>query len=68
MNDLKCPVHGIALVGKEVPIFYGMPTLDSDIFEIGRRFPHHGLCTDGMRYSKYYVPISELHLPGAQTN
>jgi len=26
------------------------------------------LYTDGIRYSKYYVPISELHLPGAQTN
>ena len=36
MKDLKCSVHGTALVEKEVPIFYGMPTPDSNIFEIGR--------------------------------
>ena len=47
MKDLKCPVHGTALVEKEVPVFYGMPTQDSDIFEIGSRFPHHGLRTIG---------------------
>ena len=38
MKDLKCSVHGTALVEKEVPVFYGMPTQDSDIFEIGSRF------------------------------
>ena len=43
MKDLKCPVHGKKLMEKEVPVFYGMPTPDSDIFEIGREFPHHGL-------------------------
>jgi hypothetical protein len=26
------------------------------------------LYTDRIRYSKYYIPISELHLPGAQIN
>jgi hypothetical protein len=34
MKDLKCSVHGTKLVEKEVPVFYGMPTPDSDIFEI----------------------------------
>ena len=43
MKDLKCSVHGTELVEKEVPVFYGMPTPDSDIFEIDSRFPHHGL-------------------------
>mgnify|MGYP000461959282 CR=1 FL=1 len=43
MKDLKCSVHGTALMEKEVPVFYGMPTLDSDISEINSRFPHHGL-------------------------
>ena len=47
MKDLKCSVHGTALVEKEVPVFYGMPTPDSDIFEIGSRFPHHGLWSIG---------------------
>ncbi len=47
MKDSKCSVHGTALIEKEVPIFYGMPTPDSDIFEIGRRFPHHGLWSIG---------------------
>jgi hypothetical protein len=47
MKDLKCSVHGTALVEKEVPVFYGMPMADSDIFEIGRRFPHHGLWSIG---------------------
>ena len=47
MKDLKCSVHGTALVEKEVPIFYGMPTPDSDIFEIDSRFPHHGLWSIG---------------------
>ena len=47
MNDLKCPVHGTVLVEKEVPVFYGMPSPDSDIFEIGDRFPHHGLWSVG---------------------
>ena len=47
MADLKCSVHGTALVEKEVPIFYGMPAPDSDIFEIGRRFPNHGLWSVG---------------------
>lgn len=32
---------------KEVPVFYRMPTPDSDIFEIGSRFPHHGLWSLG---------------------
>ena len=43
MKDSKCSVHGTVLVEQEVPIFYGMPAPDSDIFEIGRKFPHHGL-------------------------
>ena len=47
MNDLKCPVHDTTLVEKEVPVFYGMPTQDSDIFEIGSWFPHHGLWSIG---------------------
>ena len=47
MKDLKCSVHGTALVEKEVPIFYGMPTPDSDIFEIDSRFPNHGLWSIG---------------------
>ena len=47
MKDLKCSVHGTALVEKEVPVFYGMPAQDSNIFEIGRRFPHHGLLSIG---------------------
>jgi hypothetical protein len=44
---LVCRVHGKELIEKEVPVFYGMPTADSDIFEIGRRFPHHGLWSIG---------------------
>ena len=47
MKDLKCPVHGAELVEKEVPVFYGMPTPDSDIFEIDSRFPNHGLWSLG---------------------
>ena len=47
MNDLKCSVHGTALIEKEVSIFYGMPTPDSNIFEIDSRFPHHGLWSIG---------------------
>jgi len=47
MKDLKCSVHGTELVEKKVPVFYGMPTPDSDIFEIGSRFPHHGLWSLG---------------------
>jgi hypothetical protein len=47
MKDLECSVHGTALVEKEVPVFYGMPTPDSDIFGIGSKFPHHGLWTIG---------------------
>jgi hypothetical protein len=47
MNDLKCPVHGTTLIKKDVPIFYGMPSPDSDIFEIGRKFPNHGLWSIG---------------------
>ena len=47
MKDLKCSVHGRELVEKEVPVFYGMPTPDSDIFEIGSRFPQHGLWSQG---------------------
>ena len=42
-TNLICRVHGTALVEKEVPVFYRMPTPDSDIFGIGSRFPHHGL-------------------------
>ena len=34
MKDLKCSVHGTKLVEKEVPVFYGMPTADSDISEL----------------------------------
>ena len=47
MVDLKCSVHGTALIEKEVPVFYGMPAPDSDIFEIGDRFPHHGIWSIG---------------------
>ena len=47
MKDSKCSVHGTALIEKEVPIFYGMPTPDSDIFEIDSKFPHHGLWSIG---------------------
>ena len=47
MKDSKCSVHGTVLVEQEVPIFYGMPAPDSDIFEIGRKFPHHGLWSIG---------------------
>ena len=47
MKDLKCFIHGTALTGKEVPVAYGMPTPDSDIFEIGSRFPYHGLWSLG---------------------
>ena len=46
MKDLECSVHGTALVEKEMPVFYGMPTPDSDIFEIGSRFLHPGLRLD----------------------
>ena len=42
-RDRTCRVHGTVLVEKEVPVFYGMPTQDSNIFEIGPKFPHHGL-------------------------
>ena len=47
MKNSKCSVHGKELIEKEVPIFYGMPTPDSDIFEIDSRFPHHGLWSIG---------------------
>ena len=47
MKNSICSVHGTELVEKEVSIFYGMPTPDSDIFEIGSRFPHHGLWSIG---------------------
>ena len=47
MKDLKCSVHGTELVEKEVPVFYGMPTANSNIFEIDSRFPHHGLWSIG---------------------
>jgi hypothetical protein len=47
MKDLKCSVHGTALVEKEEPVFYGMPTQDSNIFGIGSKFPHHGLWSLG---------------------
>ena len=47
MKDLKCSVHGTAPVEKEVPVFYGMPTQDSDICAIDSRFPHHGLWSLG---------------------
>ena len=47
MKDLECSVHGTALIEKEVPVFYGMPAADSNIFEIGSKFPHHGLWTIG---------------------
>ena len=46
-TDGTCRVHGKELIEKEVPVFYGMPTPDSDIFEIGRKFPHHGLWSIG---------------------
>ena len=47
MSALVCRVHGTELIEKEVPVFYGMPTEDFDIFEIGSRFPHHGLWSIG---------------------
>ena len=47
MKDLECSVHGTALVEKEVPVFYGMPTPGSDIFAIDSRFPRHGLWSLG---------------------
>ena len=47
MENLKCSVHGTALIEKDVPVFYGMPTPDSDIFEIGSKFPPHGLWSLG---------------------
>ena len=47
MKDLKCSVHRTELVEKKVPVFYGMPTPDSDIFAIDSRFPHHGLWSLG---------------------
>jgi len=41
VTNLSCPVHGTALVEKEVPIFYRRrATLKS---EIDSKFPHHGL-------------------------
>jgi hypothetical protein len=43
----KCPVHGAALVEKEVSVIYGMLAPDSDIFEISSRFPYHGLLSLG---------------------
>ena len=46
-TDRTCRVHGTVLVEKEVPVFYGMPTPDSNIFEIDSRFPHHGLWSIG---------------------
>ena len=46
-TDLICRVHWTALVEKEEPVFYRMPPPDSDIFEIGRRFPNHGLWSIG---------------------
>ena len=47
MKDLECSVYGTALIEKEEPVFYGMPAPDSDIFEIGSRFLHHGLWSIG---------------------
>ena len=47
MKDSKCSVHGTALIEKDVPIFYGMPSDDSDIFKISSKFPHHGLWSIG---------------------
>ena len=47
VTNLSCPVHDTELVDKEVPIFYGMPAPDSNIFEIDSRFPHHGLWSIG---------------------
>ena len=55
MKDLKCAVHGTALIEKEVPVFYGMLTQDSNIFEIGSKFPHHGLWTIGVARSPMTV-------------
>ena len=46
-TDGTCRVHGKELIGKEVPIFYGMPTPDSNILEIDSSFPHHGLWSIG---------------------
>ena len=42
---MLCPQDGVG--GKKVPVFYGMPTPDSDIFAIDSRFPHHGLWSLG---------------------
>ena len=47
MKTLKCSVHGTELVDKKVPVFYGMPTPDSDIFAIDSGSPHHGLWSLG---------------------
>ena len=55
MKDLKCSVHGTELVEKEVPVFYGMPTPDSDIFAIDSRFPRHGLWSLGVAKSPMTV-------------
>ena len=57
MKDLECSVHGSALVEKEVPIFYGMPTPDFDIFEIGSRFPHQVTSTVTERGSNTRVKL-----------
>ena len=47
MKDSKCSVHGKELIEKEVPVFYGIPTPDSNIFEIDSKFPHHRLWSIG---------------------
>ena len=61
-KDLECSVHGTALVEKEVPVFYGMPTADSDIFEIGSKFPHHGLWSIGACEVSDDSPETEIAL------
>ena len=45
MSALVCRVHGTALVEKEVPVLFGMPTQEDT--EIYARFPHHGLVSLG---------------------
>ena len=64
MKDLKCSVHGTELVEKEVPVFYGMPTPDSDIFEIGSRLPHHGLWSMSLGGCIISPDSTENRVPG----
>ena len=68
MNDLKCPVHGTTLVYKEVPISYGMPPPDSEVFEIDSKFPYHGLWTLGGCVVWSEIPETEMELVCSDCN